>query len=343
MKHRKSALASAWTLRSSRALARKLAVLTGLSFVLVLHSAWAQQYPSKPVAIVVPAAVGGPSDAVARVVGAALAKELKGTVVIENQGGAGGTIGAARVAHSPADGYTLYLYHIAHATWPALYRNLSFDVIKDFEPIGLINDVPMTIVGKKDLPAKDFKELLAWIKANGKQVTIGNAGVGSASHLCGLLFAQAIQTELTTVPYKGTAPAMNDLLGGQIDLLCDQTPNTTSQIRAGKINVYAVTTMSRLPTMKDVPTLNELGLKNFNLSAWHGLWAPAGTPKPIVDQLSKALQASLQDSAVTQRFADMGATPVAQADATPGALQTQVKSEVERWGPIIKAAGQYAD
>ena len=164
----------------------------------------------------------------------ALAKEIKGTVIVENAGGAGGTIGAGKVARSPGDGYTLYLYHIAHSTWPALYRKLAFDVVNDFEPIGLINDVPMTLVGKKDLAAKDFKELLAWIKANGKKVTIGNAGVGSASHLCGLLFMQAIQTELTSVPYKGTGPAMNDLLGGQIDLMCDQTTNTTQPDQVGQ-------------------------------------------------------------------------------------------------------------
>ena len=318
---------------------------TSVSFLIALGAsvAMAQPYPTKPITIVVPAAAGGPSDTVARVLAPALAKELKGTVIIENQGGAGGTIGAGRVARAPGDGYTLYLYHIAHSTWPALYRKLAFDVVNDFEPIGLINDVPMTLVGKKDLAAKDFKELLPWIKATGKQVTIGNAGVGSASHLCGLLFMQAIQTELTSVPYKGTAPAMNDLLGGQIDLMCDQTTNTTSQIKAGKVNVYAVTTNTRLPTMKDVPTLNEVGLKNFELSAWHGLWAPKGTPKAVVDQLSKALQVAIKDPSVTQRFADLGAVPATDADATPGALQARVKTEIARWGPIIKAAGQYAD
>ncbi|MET0164416.1 MAG: tripartite tricarboxylate transporter substrate-binding protein [Vicinamibacterales bacterium] len=306
-------------------------------------AAIAQPYPTKPVTIIVPAAAGGPSDTVARVLAPALGKELNGTVIIENQGGAGGTVGAGRVARAPGDGYTLYLYHIAHATWPALYRKLAFDVINDFEPIGLINDVPMTIVGKKDLAATDFKELLPWLKANGEKVTIGNAGIGSASHLCGLLFMQAIQTKLTPVPYKGTGPAMNDLLGGKIDLICDQTTNTTSQIKSGKINVYAVTTPGRLQGMKDVPTLSELGLKNFELSAWHGLWAPKGTPKPVIDQLSKALQAAIKDPSVTQRFADLGAVPVQDTDATPAALQTRVKTEVERWGPIIKAAGQYAD
>ena len=322
---------------------RKTITFSSLLLALGASAAMAQPYPSKPITIVVPAAAGGPSDTVARVIAPALAKEVKGTVIVENAGGAGGTIGAGKVARAPGDGYTLYLYHIAHSTWPALYRKLAFDVVNDFEPVGLINDVPMTLVSRKDLPAKDFNELLAWIKANGKKVTIGNAGVGSASHLCGLLFMQAIQTELTPVPYKGTAPAMNDLLGGQIDLMCDQTTNTTSQIKSGKIKVYAVTTPTRLPTMKDVPTLNELGLKNFELSAWHGLWAPKGTPKPVIDQLSKALQVAVKDPTVTQRFADLGAVPVTEASATPGALQARVKSEVERWGPIIKAAGQYAD
>ena len=322
---------------------RKTLVFSGVLLALASSTVLAQPYPSKPVTIVVPAAAGGPSDTVARVVAPALGKEIKGTVIVENAGGAGGTIGAGKVARSPGDGYTLYLYHIAHSTWPALYRKLPFDVVNDFEPIGLINDVPMTLVSKKDLPAKDFNELLAWIKANGKKVTFGNAGVGSASHLCGLLFMQAIQTELTPVPYKGTAPAMNDLLGGQIDLMCDQTTNTTSQIKSGKIKVYAVTTPTRLATMKDVPTLNELGLAGFELSAWHGLWAPKGTPKPVVEQLSKALQVAVKDPTVTQRFADLGAVPVSEASATPVALQTRVKTEIDRWTPIIKAAGQYAD
>lgn len=317
--------------------------LTHLVVAFAAASALAQPYPSKPVTIVVPAAAGGPSDTVARVLAPSLTKELKGTVIVENQGGAGGTVGAGRVARAPGDGYTLYLYHIAHSTWPALYRKLPFDVVKDFEPVGLINEVPMTLVSRKEVPAKDFKELLAWIKKNGSKVTIGNAGVGSASHLCGLLFMKAIETELTPVPYKGTGPAMNDLLGGQIDLMCDQSTNTTSQIKAGKINVYAVTTPARLNAMKDVPTLNELGLKNFELSAWHGLWAPKGTPKTVVDQLSKALQAAIKDPAVAQRFADLGAVPVPEASATPAVLDARVKSEIERWSPIIKAAGQYAD
>ena len=317
--------------------------LVSLLFAFAATAAVAQQYPAKPITIIVPAAAGGPSDAVTRVMAPALAKELKGTVVVENLGGAGGTVGAARFVRAAGDGYTLYLYHIANSTWPALYRKLPFDVISDFEPVGLINDVPMMLVGKRDLAAKDFKELLPWLKANTTKVMLGNAGIGSASHLCGLLVTQAIQTALTPVPYKGTGPAMSDLLGGQIDLICDQTTNTTSHVRAGKIKAYAVTTLSRLESMKDVPTLNELGLKNFELSAWHALWAPKGTPKQIIEQLSRALQVAIKDPNVTKTFADLGAVPVKEADATPGALQARMKTEVARWGPIIKAAGQYAD
>ena len=316
---------------------------TGILLALISPLSAAQQYPTKVITILVPAAAGGPTDTVARVLAPPMAKELKGQVIVENAGGAGGTIGAGRVARLTGDGYTLYLYHIAHSTFPALYRKLTFDPMKDFEPIGRVTDVPMTLVSKKDLPAKDFKELLAWIKANGKKVSIANAGIGSASHLCGLLFMQAIQTELTPVPYKGTGPAMNDLLGGQVDIMCDQTTNTTSHIKSGKIKAYAVTTRNRVESLKDLPTLDELGLKNFELSAWHGLWAPKGTPKPIVDQLSKALRVALKDPTVILRFADLGTVPVKDADATPAALQGHLKSEIERWGPIIKAAGQYAD
>ena len=315
----------------------------GMLLVLFCQQALAEQYPSRVVTILVPAAAGGPIDTVARVLAQAMSTELKGQVIVENAGGAGGTVGAGRVARSAGDGYTLYLYHIAHATWPALYKKLPFDVIKDFEPIGRITDVPMTLVGRKDLAAADFKELLAWIKTSGAKVTMANAGIGAVSHLCGLLFMQAIQSDLTTVPYKGTGPAMNDLLGGQVDLMCDQTTNTTSHIKSGKVKVFGVTTRTRVPSLKDVPTLDELGLKNFELSAWHGLWAPKGTPKSVIEQLSKALQAALKDPNVIQRFADLGTVPVKEADATPGALQVLVKSEVERWGPIIKAAGQYAD
>jgi len=305
--------------------------------------AHAQNYPTKTITMVVPFAAGGPTDTVARLVAQSMSTTLKQTVIVENVGGAGGTIGAARVAKSAPDGYTIFLHHIGQSTAPGLYRKLPYNAIDSFEPIGLVTDVPMTIVARKDFPAKDFKELLAYVKANKAKVTYANAGVGSASHLCGMLFMTAIATDLTTVPYKGTGPAMNDLLGGQVDFMCDQTTNTTSQIKGGKIKAYAVTTKTRVPTMPDLPTMNEAGLPGFEVAVWHGLYAPKGTPAPIVTQLSGALKVALKDPAVKQRFADLGTEPVAEARATPEALRTHLKAEIERWTPIIQKAGVYAD
>jgi tripartite-type tricarboxylate transporter receptor subunit TctC len=229
------------------------------------------------------------------------------------------------------------------STAPALYRKLPFNPINDLEPIGLINDTPMTLVARKDFPSKDLKELIAYVKKNKDKVTYANAGLGAASHLCGMLFMTAIETDLTTVPYKGTAPAMNDLLGGQVDFMCDQTTNTTSQIKGEKIKVYGVTTKKRVPSLPNVPTMDEAGLKGFEISVWHGLYAPKGTPKPVIDKLTKALQEALRDTTVKQRFADLGAEPVAAKSATPEALRAQLKAEIDKWGPIIKKAGVYAD
>jgi tripartite-type tricarboxylate transporter receptor subunit TctC len=305
--------------------------------------AFAQDYPTKTITMVVPFAAGGPTDTVARLVAQSMSVKLKQTIIVENVGGAGGTIGAARVAKSAPDGYTIFLHHIGQSTAPALYRKLTYNAIDSFEPIGLVTDVPMTIVARKDFPAKDFKELLAYVKANKEKVTYANAGVGSASHLCGMLFMSAIGTDLTTVPYKGTGPAMNDLLGGQVDFMCDQTTNTTSQIKGGKIKAYGVTTKTRLATMPDLPTLNEAGLPGFEVAVWHAMYAPKGTPKPIIDKLSGALQVALKDPIVKQRFADLGTEPVAENRATPEALRVYLKSEIERWSPIIAKAGVYAD
>ncbi|MBY0243091.1 MAG: tripartite tricarboxylate transporter substrate binding protein BugD [Burkholderiaceae bacterium] len=303
----------------------------------------AQDYPTKTITMVVPFAAGGPTDTVARLVAQAMGTKLKQTIIVENVGGAGGTIGAGRVAKSAPDGYTLLLHHIGHSTAPALYRKLTYNALDSFEPVGLVTDVPMTLVARKDFPAKDFKEFLAYVKANKSKVTYANAGIGSASHLCGMLFMTAIETDLTTVPYKGTGPAMNDLLGGQVDFMCDQTTNTTSQIKGGKIKAYGVTTKTRLANMPDLPTLNEAGLPQFEVAVWHGLYAPKGTPKPIVDALSGALQVALKDPAVKQRFADLGTEPVAEARAKPEALRAHLKSEIDRWSPIIAKAGAYAD
>jgi len=321
------------------------AAVRSIPFLLLAlaSGAWAQSYPTKPVTMIVPFAAGGPTDTVARTIGIAMQNALKQTVVVENVGGAGGTLGVARVARATPDGYTILIYHIGMATSPALYRKLPFDPLKDFEYIGLVNEVPMTFIGRSTLQANNFKELLAWIKATGSKVNYGNAGLGAASHLCGLLFMSAIQVDMTTISYKGTAPAMNDLLGGQIDVMCDQTTNTTSQIKGGKVKAYAVTSAKRVPSLANLPTLQEEGLKGFEVSIWHALYAPKGTPKPVVDALVKANQDALKDATVKQRFADLGAEPVSMDKATPAYLQKFLAAEIAKWGPIIKKAGQYAD
>ncbi len=310
---------------------------------LLASAAQAQNYPTKTITMVVPFSAGGPTDTLGRTIAQAMTTALKQTVIIENVGGAGGNIGVDRVAKARPDGYTILLHHIGMSTSPALYRKLPYNPLTDFEYIGLVADVPMTLIAKQAFPAKDFKELLAYVKANKDKATLANAGLGAASHLCGLLFMSAIETDLTTVPYKGTAPAMNDILGGQVDLLCDQTTNTTGQIKNGKVKVYGVTTKTRVPSLKDIPTLQELGLKGFEVAVWHGIYAPKGTPKPALDALVAALQTALKDGNVKLRLAELGTEPVAQNRATPEALKTQLAAEIDKWGPVIKKAGQYAD
>ena len=316
--------------------------ILALATVFVATSALAQQYPTHPVTLMVPFAPG-PTDTVARVIAQSMSKPLGQSIIIENRPSAGGILAPELVKNAKPDGYTILIHHIGMATTPFLYRQLRFDPLKDYEYIGLINDVPMTLLGKQQLPAKDFKELLTYIKANKDKVSLANAGIGAASHLCGMLFMSAIQTDLLTVPYKGTGPAMNDLLGGQVDLLCDQTTNTTSQIKGGKVKVYGVTTKTRVPSLPEIPTLDQEGLKGFEVSIWHGLYAPKGTPKPVMDKLVAALQAGVKDDEVKKRFADLGATTYPPEKATPAALQTMVKSEMDKWGPLIKKAGVYAD
>ena len=303
------------------------------------------EYPEKPVTIVVPFAAGGPTDKVARDLGDVLRKQLNQPVIIENVGGAGGTLGAAKVAKASPDGYTVLLHHIGMATSPALYRKLPYDTLNDFEYVGMVNEVPMTLVGRSTLPASTMPELMKWIDANRGKINLANAGLGAASHLCGLLFQQSVKVDMTTVPYKGTAPAMTDLLGGQVDLMCDQTTNTTQQIEGGKIKAFAVTTAKRLttPALAKLPTLDESGLKGFNVSIWHGMYAPKGTPKAVVDKLNAALRVSLKDPEFIKRQEALGAVVVTDGRLAGAEHKKFVEAEIGKWGPAIKAAGQYAD
>jgi tripartite-type tricarboxylate transporter receptor subunit TctC len=306
-------------------------------------SAAAQNYPARNVNMLVPFAAGGPTDTVARVVAQAMGKPLGTTVIVENKPSAGGILAPEQVKNAKPDGYTILIHHIGMATIPTLYRQLRFNPLTDFEYLGLINEVPMTIVAKPGMAAKDLKEFLAYIKANKDKVTYANAGVGAASHLCGMLFMNAIQTDFLTVPYKGTGPAMNDLLGGQVDFMCDQTTSTSSQIKGGKIKVYGVTSAQRVASLPDIPTLQEQGLKGADVGIWHGLYAPKGTPQPVLDKLVSAMQAALKEPEVRQRFTDLGAVTYGPEKQTPAALQAHLKAEIEKWAPLIKKAGQYAD
>jgi len=316
-----------------------------LAVVLALFStaAAAQQFPTKNLNMLVPYAAGGPTDTVARVTAQAMGKPLGQTVIVENRPSAGGILAPEQVKNARPDGYTILIHHIGMATTPALYRNLRFKPLEDFEPIGLINDVPMTIIANDKVPAKDFKEFLTYLKANKDKVSYANAGIGAASHLCGMLFMSAIQTDFLTVPYKGTAPAMNDLLGGQVTFMCDQTTNTTSQIKSGKVKAYAVTSAKRVPSLPDIPTLREVGVKGAEVGIWHGLYAPKGTPKPVIDKLVSSLQEALKDETVRKRFADLGAETYPPSQQNPAALQKHLKAEMDKWGPLIKKAGVYAD
>ncbi len=303
----------------------------------------AQQFPSRTITVMVPFAAGGPTDTVARLVAESMGRELGQTIVVENAGGAGGTIGSQRVASARPDGYTLLLHHIGMATTPSLYRRLAYDPVGGFEPVGLITEVPMTLVAKKDFPANTLAEAVAVIRRDRDALNYANAGIGAASHLCGLLLMKAVDAPMTTVPFRGTGPAIQEILTGRIDLMCDQTTNTTEQINAGALKVFAVTTEARVPALPNVPTSAEAGLPAFQVSVWHGLYAPKGTPAAVTQRLSQALQVALRDPKLVARFADLGTVPVAQGQATPEAHRTFWMADIAKWKPIIQAAGQYAD
>ena len=316
--------------------ATALAALTGSTLA-------QSDYPAQAITTIVPFSAGGSTDTIGRLIAEPMTRQLGQQVIVENIGGAGGTLGAGRAARATPDGYTLLLHHIGLASSVGLYRKLPYDTATAFAPIGLVTDVPMTIVARADFPANSIGELLDYIRANKDQVIFAHAGVGSVSHLCGLLLMQALGTKMTSVGYKGSGPAMTDLLGGQVDMTCDQTTNTMGHIRSGKIKAYAVTTKERLSSLPDLPTLDEAGLEGFEVTAWHGLYAPKGTPQEVVDKLVAALQMALKDPKVVERFADLGTEPVPQERATPAALEQHLQAEIVKWKPIIQAAGEYAD
>jgi tripartite-type tricarboxylate transporter receptor subunit TctC len=305
----------------------------------VAQTAW----PTRPVTLVVPFAAGGPTDVVARSLAGAMSKSLGQTVLVENKLGAGGTVAAAFVARARPDGYTFLIHHNGMATAPALYRKLPFNPLTDFEYVSQAVEVPMTLLARKDFPASNFQELAAYVKANHSKINLANAGLGAVSQLCGLMLERALGVKLTTVPFQGTAPAMVALLGGQVDLLCDQTTQTIPQIKAGSVKLYGVTTRNRIKALPDAPTLAEQGLKDFEVVVWHGIYAPKGTPRPIIDKMNVAVRAALKDPEVVRRMGELGAEIVPDSKLSSESLHSWLKSEIDKWGPVIRASGKFAD
>ncbi len=299
----------------------------------------AESYPEQNITIVVPFSAGGPTDTVTRMIAEPMAAKLGAKIVVQNVEGAGGTVGAGEVARAEPDGYTVLMHHIGMSTAPALYKSLGYQPVEDFEMVGLVTEVPMTIVARKDFPPATLPDLVNHVKANAGKVTLANAGVGAASHLCGLLFQDAVGVKLQEVPYKGTGPALTDLVGGQVDFMCDQTTNTSGQIAAGEIKAYAVTTPERVKSLPDLPTTAEAGLPQLQVSVWHGLYVPADTPQEIVTKLSEALKVALADQKVIDQMAKLGTAPVAAEDATPQAHRAHLEEQLGTWAKIIADAG----
>ncbi len=297
-----------------------------------------KDWPTKSITLVVPFAAGGPTDSIARLIAVPMGQSLGQTVVVENVPGAGGTIASTKVSRAAPDGYTIYIHHMGMATAQALYDKLPYDPMTSFEYIGQVADVPMVLLGKKDLPANNFKELEAYIKANGSKVTMANAGPGAVSQLCGLLFQSRLGVKLTNVPYKGTGPALTDLLGGQVDLLCDQTTQTIPYIKDGRVKAFGTTTMKRLPAIPNVPTLNEQGLKDFQVQVWHGVYAPKGVPQPILDKLNAALKKALNSPDVQKRLNDSNIDIVSMDKVSASGLKNHLEKEINVWGPVIRKA-----
>ncbi len=322
---------------------KSMLLAAGALLAMTLPAFAQDDYPNQAITMVVPFSAGGPTDTVTRLIAEPMSAALGQQIVVQNVTGAGGTLAAGQVANAAPDGYTVLIHHIGMSTAPSLYADLPYDPLEDFETVGLVTEVPMTIVARKDFPAETLQELIDYLKAHPGEVTLANAGIGAASQLCGLLFQEATGTEVIEVPYQGTGPALTDLVGGQVDIMCDQTTNTTGQINGGEIKAYAVTSPERLGSLPDLPTTAEAGLEDFDLSIWHGLYVPAGTPEPVVQKLTSALQTALAEQNVADRFAELGTTPVAQDRATPEAHRAFWMADVAKWRPIIQAAGQYAD
>ena len=306
--------------------------------LLLSGTANAQKYPDKPISLVVPFTAGGPPDTIARLLATNMSKTLGQTVVVENVAGAGGTVASAKVAKSKPDGYTIYIHHMGMATAQALYDKLPYDPLKDFEYIGQVADVPMVLLGSKNFPPNNFKELEAYIRANKDKVTMANAGPGAVSQLCGLIFQSRLGVRVTTVPYKGTGPALTDLVGGQVNILCDQTTQTIPFIKDGKVKVYGVTTPKRLSALPNVPTLDEQGMKGFDVKVWHGIYAPLGTPKPVLEKLNAALKKALTDPDLKARLDSSNIDIVPVSKQNGESLKAHLDAEINRWGPIIRKA-----
>ncbi len=323
---------------------RMAGAIASACVLLAMGMAQAATWPEKTVTLVVPYSAGGPTDVVARLLAVPMGQSLGQTVVVENTVGAGGTIAPNRVAKSKNDGYTILIHHMGMATAPALYKKLPYDPLRDFEYIGQVLDVPMTLLSRKDFPANTFPELLDYVRKNQDKVSLANAGIGAVSQLCGMLFMHQVGVKLTTVPYKGAGPAMNDLMGGQVDLLCDQTTQTVPVIQDGKrAKVFGVTTPQRLSSLPDIPTLDEQGLKGFDVKVWHGMYAPKGTPKEVIDKLNKALNVAIKDDNVKKRIAELSSDLATPEKATPEGLRKHLEAEVARWDKVIKAAGVSAE
>jgi tripartite-type tricarboxylate transporter receptor subunit TctC len=320
-----------------RAVARAWRALLASSVIVTAAQA---AYPDKPIVLVVPFAAGGPTDKIARDIAESLRKPLGQSVVVENVGGAGGTLGTARALRAPADGYTLLIHHIGLSTAPALYKKLGYKS-EDLEFLGLINEAPSTLIGRPGFPAANFAELRKYLAANPGKINLANAGSGSASHLCSLMLQSAMKTDMTFVPYKGTGPAMNDLLGGTVDLMCEQATNSTPQIEANKVKAYGVTSAqrSKVPALASVPTLAESGLAGFNFTVWHGLYAPRGTPPEVLQKLNAALRAALKDPELVKRQEALGITVVTDGRLAPAEHRKFFESELSRWTKTIKEAG----